>query len=57
MARAARLHAADGYARIAKKASVVLCHLKPGLINATTGVANAAFNSIPMVVIAGGVPS
>lgn len=49
--------AADGYARVAKKAAVVLCHLGPGLTNATTGVANAAFDSIPMVVIAGDVPS
>lgn len=49
--------AADGYARATGKASVVLCHLGPGLTNATTGVANAAFDSIPMVVIAGDVPS
>jgi len=50
-------HAADGYARITKKASVLLTHLGPGLINAATGVANAALDSIPMVVIAGDVPS
>lgn len=50
-------HAADGYARVTKKASVVLCHLGPGLTNATTGVANAALDSVPMVVIAGDVPS
>ena len=49
--------AADGYARITKKASVVMCHLGPGLTNATTGVANASFDSIPMVVISGDVPS
>lgn len=49
--------AADGYARITHKASVVLCHLGPGLTNVLTGVANAAFDSIPMVVIAGDVPS
>lgn len=49
--------AADGYARATGKAGVVLCHLGPGLTNATTGVANAAFDSIPMVVIAGDVPS
>src|SRR5256885_11555559 len=29
----------------------------PGLTNATTGVANAALDSIPMVVISGDVPS
>jgi len=49
--------AADGYARVARKAGVVICHLGPGLTNATTGVANAAFDSIPMVVISGDVPS
>lgn len=50
-------HMADGYARVKKKASVVLSHLGPGLTNAATGVANAALDSIPMVVIAGDVPS
>ncbi len=50
-------HAADGYARMTRKASVVLTHLGPGLTNATTGVANAALDSTPMVVIAGDVPS
>jgi acetolactate synthase-1/2/3 large subunit len=50
-------HAADGYARMTKAASVVLSHLGPGLTNAATGVANAALDSIPMVVIAGDVPS
>ena len=50
-------HAADGYARVADKPGVVLCHLGPGLTNAMTGVANAALDSQPMVVIAGDVPS
>jgi len=50
-------HAADGYARATGKASVVLCHLSPGLTNAATGVANAALDCTPMVVIAGDVPS
>lgn len=49
--------AADGYARIKKKAAVALSHLGPGLTNTVTGVANAAFDSIPMVLIAGDVPS
>ena len=49
--------AADGYARITHKASVVMCHLGPGLTNVLTGVANASLDSIPMVVIAGDVPS
>jgi len=50
-------HMADGYARVKKQTSVVLTHLGPGLTNAATGVANAALDSIPMVVIAGDVPS
>jgi len=50
-------HAADGYARASGKPGVVLTHLGPGLTNATTGVANAALDSIPLVVIAGDVPS
>src|SRR4026207_128925 len=50
-------HAADGYARATGQASVLLTHLGPGLTNAATGVANAALDCIPMVVIAGDVPS
>ncbi|MDP3860620.1 MAG: thiamine pyrophosphate-binding protein [Phaeovulum sp.] len=50
-------HAADGYARVTGKASVLLSHLSPGLTNAATGVANAALDCTPMVVIAGDVPS
>jgi acetolactate synthase-1/2/3 large subunit len=50
-------HAADGYARVTGKPGVVLTHLGPGLTNAATGVANAALDSIPMVVIAGDIPS
>ena len=50
-------HAADGYARASGKTGVLLTHLGPGLTNACTGVANAALDSIPMVVIAGDVPT
>ena len=50
-------HAADGYARVQGRASVVLSHLSPGLTNCATGVANAALDCIPMVVIAGDVPT
>jgi acetolactate synthase I/II/III large subunit len=50
-------HAADAYARVTGRASVVLSHLSPGLTNAATGVANAAADCIPMVVISGDVPS
>lgn len=50
-------HAADGYARVTGRASVVLSHLSPGLTNAATGVANAALDCVPMVVFAGDIPS
>ncbi len=49
--------AADGYARVTGKASVVLSHLGPGLTNAATGIANASLDCIPIVVIAGDIPS
>ncbi len=50
-------HAADAYARLSGRASVVLSHLSPGLTNCATGVANAALDCIPMVVIAGDIPT
>jgi acetolactate synthase I/II/III large subunit len=50
-------HAADGYARATGKPGVLMTHLGPGLTNAATGVANAALDSIPMVVIAGDIQS
>src|SRR3954467_11679369 len=50
-------HMADGYARAKRTTAVVLSHLGPGLTNASTGVANAPLDSIPMVVIAGDIPS
>lgn len=50
-------HAADAYARVRGTASVVLSHLSPGLTNCATGVANAALDCIPMVVIAGDIPT
>ncbi|MBS4020792.1 MAG: thiamine pyrophosphate-binding protein [Dethiobacter sp.] len=50
-------HAADGYARVSGKPGVLMTHLGPGLTNATTGVANASLDSVPLVVIAGDVPS
>ena len=43
-------HAADAYARVTGKASVVLSHLSPGLTNCATGVANAALDCTPMAV-------
>ena len=50
-------HAADGYARVSGGPGVVLLHVGPGITNATTGVATAAFDSVPLLVIAGDVPS
>jgi acetolactate synthase I/II/III large subunit len=50
-------HMAEGYARVTGKPGVLLTHLGPGLTNAITGIANAALDSVPMVVIAGDVPS
>ena len=50
-------HAADAYARVQGRASVLLSHLSPGLTNCATGVANAALDCIPMVVIAGDIPT
>jgi acetolactate synthase I/II/III large subunit len=50
-------HAADGYARASGRPGVVLLHVGPGLTNATTGVATASLDSVPMLVIAGDVPT
>ncbi len=50
-------HAADGYARVSGEVGVVLLHLGPGLTNATTGVANAALDCVPLVVLSGDIPS
>jgi acetolactate synthase I/II/III large subunit len=50
-------HAADGYFRVSHKLAVLNVHLSPGLTNALTGVASAAADSTPMVVIAGNTPS
>jgi len=50
-------HAADAYYRVSHKLAVVNVHLSPGLTNALTGVATAAADFTPMVVIAGNTPS
>src|SRR5262245_14224564 len=50
-------HAADAYYRVSHKLAVVNVHLSPGLTNALTGVASAAADCTPMVVIAGNTPS
>ena len=53
----AAAHMADGYSRVTGKPGVVLVHVGPGMMNAITGVATAALDSIPLVVIAGDIPS
>jgi acetolactate synthase-1/2/3 large subunit len=50
-------HAADAYFRVSHRLAVVNVHLSPGLTNALTGVATAAADSTPMVVITGNTPS
>ncbi|WP_460062391.1 thiamine pyrophosphate-binding protein [Streptomyces sp. YKOK-I1] len=53
----AAAHAADGYARASGKPGVLLTHVGPGMMNAVTGVATAALDSIPLVVVSGDIPS
>jgi acetolactate synthase I/II/III large subunit len=53
----AAAHAADGYARMTGKPGVLLVHVGPGLMNAVTGVATAALDSVPLITIAGDIPS
>jgi acetolactate synthase-1/2/3 large subunit len=50
-------HAADGYARMTGKPGVLLLHVGPGMMNAVTGVATAALDSVPLVAISGDIPS
>ena len=51
------IHAADAYYRLSKKLAVVNVHLSPGLTNSITGVASAAMDGTPMLVISGNTPS
>ncbi|MFI0452083.1 thiamine pyrophosphate-binding protein [Actinomadura sp. 6N118] len=53
----AAAHAADGYARASGKPGVLLVHVGPGMMNAVTGVATAALDSVPLIAISGDVPS
>jgi acetolactate synthase-1/2/3 large subunit len=50
-------HAADGYARATGRPGVLLMHVGPGMMNAVTGVATAAMDSVPLVAISGDIPS
>jgi acetolactate synthase I/II/III large subunit len=51
------VHAADGYARSTDKVGVALVTSGPGVTNAVTGITTAYMDSIPLVVIAGQVPT
>ncbi len=49
--------AADGYARASGNIGVAIATSGPGATNLITGVANAAMDSVPMLVITGQVPA
>jgi acetolactate synthase-1/2/3 large subunit len=51
------VHAADAYYRLSRKLAVINVHLSPGLTNTVTGVASAAMDGTPMLVITGNTPS
>ena len=53
----AAVHAADGFARATGEVGVALVTSGPGLTNAVTGIATAYTDSIPLVIIAGQVPT
>ena len=49
-------HAADAYARVSGKTSVVIATGGPGATNLVTGIANAYLDSVPVIFITGNVP-
>lgn len=51
------VHAADAYYRVSRKLAVINVHLSPGLTNTVTGVASAAMDGTPMLVITGNTPT
>ncbi len=53
----AAAHAADGYARTTGRVGVCLATSGPGAANLVTGIATAAFNSVPLVCFTGQVAS
>ncbi|MGL4767775.1 MAG: acetolactate synthase 3 catalytic subunit [Formosimonas sp.] len=53
----AAVHAADAYSRSSNEVGVALVTSGPGLTNAVTGIATAYYDSIPMVIISGQVPT
>ena len=50
-------HAAEGYARSTGKVGVILVTSGPGATNAVTGLTDALMDSIPVVCLAGQVPT
>jgi len=50
-------HAADAYGRIKRRPGVALATSGPGATNLVTGIANAYFDSAPMLAITGQVPT
>ncbi|MGL4209339.1 MAG: biosynthetic-type acetolactate synthase large subunit [Candidatus Adiutrix sp.] len=52
----AAVHAAEGYARVTGRPSIVLVTSGPGATNAVTGLAGANLDSIPVIVFTGQVP-
>jgi acetolactate synthase-1/2/3 large subunit len=53
----AATHMADGYTRATGEVGVVLATSGPGVTNCVTGIATAYMDSIPMVLLAGQVPT
>jgi len=53
----AAAHAADAYARVSGKAGVCLATSGPGATNLVTGIMNAYMDSVPLVALAGNVPT
>src|SRR6187401_2657828 len=51
------IHAAQGYARVSRKTSVVFATSGPGATNLVTGLADAMIDSTPLVCITGQVAS
>lgn len=50
-------HAADAYGRVKRRPGIVLATSGPGATNLVTGIANAYFDSAPMLAITGQVPT
>ena len=53
----ALVHEADGYARSTGKIGVCLVTSGPGATNTVTGIATAYYDSVPLLVLTGQVPS